>query len=862
MDTDVWSGLQHQLGAAYQLERELGRGGMAVVYLASDLKHGRSVALKVLDAQLAAGLGADRFRREIALVARLQHPNILPVFDSGETASGQLWFTMPYVAGETLRQRLRRDGALPVDAALGITREIADALAYAHAQRIIHRDVKPENILLSQGHAMLADFGIARPVTPTPRTALTETGYMVGTPAYASPEQVAGLTVDERSDIYSLGAVCYEMLTGELPQGAPGALASLAEQIMTGAGLLRVRRPAVSAGVETAIRTALAPIPAQRHASVAAFVHSLDAPAEHRRPRPVIPLLAAGLALVAAGALAAWGWHGSGTPPATMAIAVLPFENIGDSANAYFTAGVTDEVRGKLAGLPGLRVIARASSAQYGHTTKPPEQIASELHVQYLLTGRVLWERLSDGRQRVRVDPELIQVEPNGAPTTKWQQPFDADLSDVFQVQAAIAERVASALDIAIGVGDKRVLAQRPTTNLAAYDAYLKGEAVTAGLSAVDPPSLRRSLAFYDQSVALDSTFAGAWARIAYVHAVLFHTTGPSAPDANAAQRAIARVNALAPNRPEAYLALAAYEDFVRTDPAAALAAAKALPASSNDVDLLALVATAERELGQWDNAVAHFTAAEMLDPRSAIPAYQLGRTLQALRRLPEAQSAIDRARAVAPTSIGNLHAAAMIAAAGGDVASARAIIRQGLATNLDTSAVIAFFATYYDLAWLLDAPEQMRALRLSPGDFDDDRATWALVRAEVYALRGDSARARAFADTAERVFAGQLRATPDDDQLHAGRGLALAYLGRASEAIREGERAVALRPLSRDAFNGPYIEQLLARIDLMSGRPDAAIDHLIHVTTIPYFVTTAWLRVDPTWDSLRGNPRFPSSPQ
>ena len=270
--------LQTALGAQYTLERELGRGGMATVFLAQDTKHHRSVALKVLHPELAATLGPQRFRREIEVAARLQHPHILSVHDSGETPAGQLWFTMPYVEGESLRDRLRRERQLPVDDALRITREVASALEYAHEHGVLHRDIKPENVLLTaQGEALLADFGIARALTSTPvGTGLTETGLAVGTPQYMSPEQAAGeRTLDARSDVYALGAVCYELLTGEPPFVGGSAQAVVAKMLSTDAPSVRVLRPGVIPALDAALRRALARVPADRWATAAEFAQAL-----------------------------------------------------------------------------------------------------------------------------------------------------------------------------------------------------------------------------------------------------------------------------------------------------------------------------------------------------------------------------------------------------------------------------------------------------------------------------------------------------------------------------------------------------------------------------------------------------------
>src|SRR6476469_7912863 len=272
--TDLRAQLQEGLGASYVLERELGRGGMATVFLAQDLKHDRPVALKVLHPELAASLGPDRFQREIRYAARLQHPHILTVLDSGESG-GQFWFTMPYVEGESLRGRLTRDRQLPIEDALRIGQEAAQALQYAHEHDVLHRDIKPENILLTRdGNTLVADFGVARALVA--EEGLTQTGLTVGTPAYMSPEQAAGeRQLDARSDIYSLGCVLYEMLTGEPPFTGPTAQAIMAKRFSTSPTPIRVTRPEVPAEVDEIVQRALARTPADRFASAGDLAQAL-----------------------------------------------------------------------------------------------------------------------------------------------------------------------------------------------------------------------------------------------------------------------------------------------------------------------------------------------------------------------------------------------------------------------------------------------------------------------------------------------------------------------------------------------------------------------------------------------------------
>ena len=309
--SDVPSGLSAALAGRYRIERELGRGGMATVYLAHDLKHDRSVALKVLRPELAAVLGAERFLREIAVTARLDHPHILTLIDSG-AAEGFLFYVVPYVRGESLREKLTREKQLPLEQALQITQQVAGALDYAHRQGVIHRDIKPENILLHEGEAMVADFGIALAVTQGAGDRLTESGLRVGTPAYMSPEQATGdLRLDARSDVYSLAAVLYEMLAGEPPHTGPTAQAIIAKLLTEPPMRLSVVRGDVPAGIDAALARALAKPPAERFASAAGFAEALAGPParaalRHGRSRNRRALTAS--VAVATVLVAGWGW--------------------------------------------------------------------------------------------------------------------------------------------------------------------------------------------------------------------------------------------------------------------------------------------------------------------------------------------------------------------------------------------------------------------------------------------------------------------------------------------------------------------------------------------------------------------------
>jgi serine/threonine-protein kinase len=514
-------------------------------------------------------------------------------------------------------------------------------------------------------------------------------------------------------------------------------------------------------------------------------------------------------------------------------------------------------VRGKLSRLPGLEVIARNSSNEYRHTSKRSQEIARELGADYLLTATVRWEKAGGGASRVRVTPELVDVGPGHAPRTRWQEGFDASLTDVFQVQADIAGKVASALNVALGDSARHELAAKPTRNLAAYDAFLKGEAASQSLAAQDPPSLRRAVGFYEQAVALDSGFVPAWAQLARARTFVYGNSTPTPELAAQAREAAERAQALGPDRPEGPLALGDYYRNVAVDNRQALAASEAgLKLAPNNADLLTSAALAEQRLGRWDAALQHLTRASALDPRSANTARRTGVALVYLRRYPEARSALDRALALAPTNLPIIQARVVVALSQGDLAGAQAVVRAGLAT-VEAAALLAYLGNFDDLYWVLDDAQQRQLLALPASAFDNDRPTWAIVLAQTYALRGNRALARAYADSAQLAIEGRLRATPADAQRHVFRGLSLAYLARKAEAIAEGERGVALVPISRDNYAGAYLQHQLVRIYLLVGEPEKALDQLEPLLRIPYLLSPARLRIDPNFEPLKGNPRF-----
>ena len=521
--------LQAALADRYAIKRELGRGGMAIVYLAEDRKHGRKVALKVLRRELSASVGAERFLREIAVAARLTHPNVLPLHDSGE-ADGVLWYTMPFIDGESLRERLSREHQLPVEDALQIATEVADGLGYAHSAGVVHRDIKPENILLSGGHAVIADFGVARAVMEAGRSQLTETGIAVGTPAYMSPEQAAGgEAVDARSDLYSLGCVLYEMLSGEPPFTAPTAQALIAKKLSQPTPRISLVRETVTQGMEEALAKALAKTPADRFATVRHFVNALAtardgmseglvAPhgGEHDRRsvrRWMLPAAAAAIvaSLVAlnVGGMRDLLTGGPATDGGVIRLAVLPFENLsGDPNQEYLTDGLTEELTAELGRLhpQQLDVIGRQSVARYKGSDAPIEQIGHDLSVGYVLAGSAQWDST-----RIRIRAELIRVR---GQAQVWTEAYEGDLSSVLTLQGDVARRVAGSLALELLPVEAARLASVRSVDPAAYEAYLKGQQYRRTLT---EGGLETAERYYRRALEIDPNFAAAWAGISRV---------------------------------------------------------------------------------------------------------------------------------------------------------------------------------------------------------------------------------------------------------------------------------------------------------------------------------------------------------
>ena len=867
----------------YRVERELGGGGMSRVFVATEVALGRRVVVKVLGRALAEGLSAERFAREIALAAALQDPHIVPVHATGTTGDGLPYFTMPFVEGESLRERLRR-GAVPLDEALRILRDVAEALEYAHARGVVHRDIKPENILLSGRSAVVADFGIAKAVSaarePAANATLTSIGMSLGTPAYMSPEQAAGDPVDHRSDLYAWGMVAYELLAGAHPFAHRTTTQQLmAAQITEVPKDLDAVRPGLPPTLGPLVMACLGKEPGERPADAATVLAALGgattdlaltsgrrAPvAAAGRRRTVLLGAAALLAVLAGGAwvLARGDARGDGTDvaaaSATPSLAVLPFEHQGDSADAYLTAGITDEIRNKLTGVQNLVVIARASSMQYRGKATSPQQIAKELGVRWLLTGTV--QVLGTGAERrVLVRPELVEVTPDGRLQSKGGTPFDGALGDVVKAQGEVAAQVVSSMEVAVGGTDRARLVAVPTTDAEAYDLYLRGMAAVGGGAASDVASLTRGVALFEQALARDSTLVEAARALALVLSTLYENGTPSPALAARARAAVARLERLAPGSASALRARAVVKKIIDGDPAGALAdLERARRLAPGDAGVLGNLAGIKGELGQFAAALADNEAAIRLNPRVPTSHSNRARLLLRLRRPAEARAAAERARALAPAALPPLIFRIIVEVAAGDVAAARRVF-ESAAPDIPLERRLAFIGTYNELWWVAAEADQRRLTTIGLDAYGGDVAALTTVRAQVHAALGEAAAARSWADSAVRISDAELRDAPDDAQRHVFRGLMLGYAGRGTEALAAARRGLALHdavPARRMDEAAGYYHLVAAHAALLAGDRAQAIAWVREGLARRPLKNAAWVRLDPAFTPLRGDPQF-----
>jgi serine/threonine protein kinase/tetratricopeptide (TPR) repeat protein len=517
--------LREALSQSYSIDRELGRGGMATVYLAQDTKHDRVVALKILHPDLAASLGPDRFLREIKLAARLNHPHILPLFDSGQ-ADAFLYYVMPYVEGESLREKLDRDQQLPIEEAVHHGRAIASALDYAHRQGIVHRDIKPENIMLYEGEAMVMDFGIAKAVSAAGSDTLTQTGMMVGTPAYVSPEQAAGESnLDGKSDQYSLACVVYEMLTGERPFSGATPQAVMSKRFSETPKPLRSLRSTIPESVEKAVTRAMTTDATGRYSTTAQFGQALVS------GNVVTPTNTATVPVAVVSA--------------AKSVAVLPFANLSaDPDSEYFTDGMADEIINALSKIQSLRVASRTSSFAFKGKNEDIGEIGKKLKVSTVLEGSM--RKMGN---KLRITAQLVNVADG---YQLWSERYDREMEDVFAIQDDISQAIVKALRVILSEGEKKQIEKAHAVDVKAYDYYLRGRQYFHHFRR---KSLEYARQMFHRAIDIDPEYARAYAGVADTCSLLYTYFDARESNVRQAETASRRAIELEPDLAEARVA-------------------------------------------------------------------------------------------------------------------------------------------------------------------------------------------------------------------------------------------------------------------------------------------------------------------
>jgi non-specific serine/threonine protein kinase len=887
--------------AHYEIVEKLGEGGMGEVYRAHDEKLDRDVALKVLPEDAARDPERHaRFVREARSIAALKHPNIVTVY-SVEEIDGVTFLTMELVEGRSLSELIPVDG-MRLDRFFDHSIPLSDAIGFAHDRGITHRDLKPGNIMVDrEGRLKVLDFGLAKVLSmgsglesmdTVVRTHDTAAGRILGTPAYMSPEQAEGKNIDHRSDIFSLGIVLYEMATGKRPFEGDTPISTISSilkdqprpvsELKTGnpRELSRIishclekdpeRRFQTAKDVRNELEGLRKEVNSGEIVTPSGGISAADLEASERgrgsvRQSPRWLVIAAAVI----GVVAVGGWfvmrnnsqravppvpekpgHAAGAEAQhdrKMAV-VLPFENLGPADDAYFAAGVTEEITTRLASVSGLGVISRTSAENYDQKGKTMKQIGADLGVDYVLEGSVRWAKTAGGNGRVRITPQLVRVSDD---TPMWTETYDREVKDIFDVQTDIATHVVDALGVTLQGSERERLEERPTSNVDAYAYYLQAKNfVCNNVSTCDG----EIVALYEKAVALDPTFLAAWCELARHHLLMYHVNFDRTEARLArAKTALDHAEAIDAAHPLTRLARGYYYYHGYRDYDRALVEFNAVAEGRpNDGEAIYSVALIERRRGQLEESARHMEHAVELDPKNADILSNLADTYDALRLPDQAQETYDRAFTIVkdPSILGDMVQSHL--RYHGDAAAARRLLARAPDPNSPalepTKVMIALterdFATAVKIIRSFDTPPSLHA---SMAGF--------LVVIETQ-QKGLKATAPALEDAARQLEAS-LRESPGNYVEREALANVYAFAGRADDAI--GQAKLAVDMVAKDAYAAPGALGTLAGVYAHTGHPDEALDLIGRLLTMNYDdpLTIVELKSDPYWDPLRDNPKF-----
>jgi serine/threonine protein kinase/tetratricopeptide (TPR) repeat protein len=875
---------------------ELGRGAMGITYKALDVDLRFPVVLKVISEKYVGDVSARlRFLREARAAARVRHPNIASVFRLVKSG-GEYFYAMEFVEGETLESLIRRSSRLDVKLALEIVSQVAAGLTAVQEQKLVHRDIKPSNIMVrlredGRVTAKIIDLGLAKGVSePGTESAISTPGAFAGTPQYASPEQFAGLGVDIRSDLYSLGVTLWEMLVGQVPfrgqpsevmsqhqraplpieqlKGLPHPVTVLLQVLLEKDPAQRIQGPeellyaiglvtdAIAAGHSVAVEklslvSGRSPVAAGQPAK---FPRSLVVFFTSPRSRflawlVVLVLLGGAVILVTNRSFKT----GQEAPPTTSikapekSIAVLPFESLSDNkGDTYFADGVQDEILSKLAKLSQLKVISRTSVMAYRPGNRDVRSIGTTLGVTNVVEGTVQ----RDGN-RIRITTELIDARTD---ETLWSESYQRDLTDIFAIQSEIAGAVASKLSARLSPQEQKNIAERPTTNLEAYDLYLQAKELVPNwrFVAQGADDLRKAVTLLEEATQKDPKFTLAYCLLARAHDDLYFYSIDTTPERRAlAEAAANEALRLEPDNPEAHLAEAYHLYSTRNYERASVQVELAQRALPNSPEAFWLAARIDERLGRWDEATKAFEKAYSLDPRNPDIVYELADNYQERGRYREAEQIYTRFNEVEPDSPQK-----------GSLQNNQAALDTLSSTQKNQQPWVSdrFWSAVYARDWT--AAKQILDESSDQNLIVGSRVKVVIPRqcGEIYlaAYQGKHPTMENGFAAARDQLAQRVEAHPDDVQLLSVLGLIDAFLGRKQEAIEEAIRAVELRPVSLDGVEGPFILKCLASVYAWTNEPDLAFRELAKLVNVPGGLgTREAFKADLSWNPIRNDPRF-----
>ncbi|MHC4536484.1 MAG: protein kinase domain-containing protein [Planctomycetota bacterium] len=856
---------------SFEIVEIIGRGGMGVVCLARDTKLKRSVAIKSLPTTLASDLTArTRFRREAELLASLNHPNIAVIHDIIEQDESAGYLVLEYVPGDTLAQRIARE-PLKLEEALLISQQIAKAISAAHTKGIVHRDLKPGNIKITpDGQVKVLDFGLAKVLVSEIKkseTSPAQPSRIIGTPAYMSPEQARGQSTDHRTDIWSFGCILYQMLTSHLPfegQTATDTLKHIIER-QPDWDLLPKQTPE---NIRMLLRHCLEKDLNKRLGDITdaeaeiretlnklTIAHTVIKPTTSRKIVMTIGIIIISIVLLG---VALKFVPEKKIHPSTkqMRLVVLPFENLGPAEDEYFVDGLTDEITSRLAAIHDLGVISRQSAMQYKNTEKNTPKITKELSVDYILEGTIQRERPSDPNSRVRIRSQLIKASDD---THVWAQNYDNHMSKIFELQSEVAEQVAQGLNIILLKHEQQALASITTNNSLAYEYYLHGNQYFHRSDKEN--DYRIAIQMFQKAVELDPNLALAYAQLSKTHDSMYWFYDRSEKRLEMVKSAVDKALKLEPELPEAHLALGYYYYHGHLDYERALKEfALAWKSQPNNSELLKFMGAILRRQGKFTEALINIKKALELDPLSSVLAQEVGTTLRILRRYPETETYYERAVFLAPDRPrAYFFEAGLYLEWEGNTKKARVVLNKALENArasedplvVNSLVLVEIYEMNYQgaLDWISLIPENVEDMAIFIPN--------SLRYAQIYDHMDKKELAKKYFNDAKDILESKIQERPMDHRFHSSLGIAYAGLGRTEDAIREGKRSIELLPITKDAVDGTVPIEDLARIYVMVGKYEEAIEKLDFLLSCPGGISVPLLQLDPAWDPLREHADF-----